>query len=87
MGVTSVGVVVLETVTGDPALNNRFWTSVVACELIPIEIQRICETEKQTKRIFVRALCPRNNDNGAQRPTNSHKVTRLPISLGIGPVS
>jgi hypothetical protein len=58
-GATSVGVVVIEVVTGDPAFCNRVWTSVAACKIIAKEPQIICETEKQTKKIFMRALFAR----------------------------
>jgi hypothetical protein len=45
------------TRAGDLAILNRVWTSEVAHEHIVVEIQLVCETEKQTKRIFMRALC------------------------------
>jgi hypothetical protein len=50
---------------GDVACPDVVWTSVVTHEHIAIEIQRNCETEKQTKSIFMRALCARTKDNGS----------------------
>jgi hypothetical protein len=53
---TSVSVVVGELVTRDIAILDKGWTHVVTGKLIVVEIQIICETENQTKRIFMRAL-------------------------------
>jgi hypothetical protein len=47
-------------------------------------MQISCETEKETKRIFMRAPCYWKKDHGTQ---NSLKLTRLFISDGIVPVS
>ena len=75
-------------VTGDPALSDKVWTSVVPCEHIVIDYENPCDkTDNPWECIFISA--PREeNDDGKQWPTNSHKLVRFSIaSDGIVPLN
>jgi hypothetical protein len=83
---TSVGEVVGQRVTGDLAMPDRVWTSVVAREHIVVEIRKYSVNREQTNIGGTPSL-RKGKRNGKQQPTNSLNFTRLFISVGIIQVS
>jgi hypothetical protein len=80
---TSVGEVVGQQVTGDPAILDRVWTSVVARENIVVEIQIFCTVNReQTKKKFIRTALLLHRKKKWQATAN--KLTQIHEAIHLG---